>query len=149
KKIVRSAVMHRVPQANVLRRALLTMVKTCFFRKIPGLPALHPRGEHGGQIDTARLDRLITPDFDEACAPEELTRARDVLDARESVVLPPVLAERRPPDSEPRIVREPREQERKVVRFERDVGVQVRDDVVVEILELCAPRIERQYLSGE
>src|SRR5206468_2340917 len=112
------------------------MVMADPFNEGPGFPTLHPRRGHGNPIDPASLDRLVAADFLETPAPEELACPGDVFQAGKSeVIASRSLDEWRSRHTELRIGSKLPQQEFEVVDLERDVGVQVSNDVVILVTQ--------------
>ena len=94
------------------------------------MPTFHSCRKHGNYIEAPTFDWNITSDFLEAFAPEQLARARDVVGAAESEVVgffP--FAERCPCETQLRILGKLAKQELIVIFGERNVRIQIADDV--------------------
>src|SRR5580765_2773998 len=131
-------------------RTHLPVVKTRLLREGPGLPALHPSRRDRGPVDAATLDRHVSADALKALAPEHLTRAGNVFDIGEPVVVvPAAFDKRRSGDAERRVLRELLYQELEVVGLERDVGIEASDDIEVDVIQLVEAGIETMDFRGE
>src|SRR5205085_9729298 len=101
------------------------------FRKGSCRPAFHPGCRYGDKIHAAVFDRRVSTDGFEALAPEELARSGDMVDTDEPVVvLKAAFGKWRPGHAKARHLFKTLEQEGKVVRSERNVRVEIADDVV-------------------
>ena len=142
-------------QRAVVPGADLAVVVADFFNKSAGLPALHPCRGHGDPVDRASLDRDIAPDSLEAPATEHLTSAGHMIEVGAlvgvSVVIRPIdiFNEGRAGHAQFGVFGEAREQELEVVRGERDVGVQIADQVEPQMLEPFVASIEGVGLGGK
>src|SRR5262245_58823540 len=64
-----------------------TVIQTRFLDERAGLPAHHARRRDRCPVDSAARDRNVTSNLLEALASEQLTRARNVFDVREPIVV--------------------------------------------------------------
>ena len=112
-------------------------------------PAHHPAGGDGDPVDAARGIRDVASYLLEAPAPKELTAAGHVGLPFEAVApgVVAVLLEDRARDSETSIVSELAEEELTVVVVERDIGVQVADDLVRQGLDSLVAGIEGVHFA--
>src|SRR5215471_601150 len=55
--------------------------------KSPRFPSLHARRRHRDPVDAATFDRRVSPDGVKTFSPEQLTRARHMLKAREPIII--------------------------------------------------------------
>src|SRR3984893_14789005 len=136
-------------------RSHLAVVEADFFSKSAGLPSLHSCGRDGDPVDRAALDRNIAPDSLEAFATEHLTSAGYMIEVRAfmgvSVLIRPthIFNGGGACDAQLGVCDEAPKQELEVVRGERDVGVQITDNVEPEMLEPIVASIEGVGLGGK
>src|SRR5215510_9460838 len=142
-------------QRAVVSGADLAMVIADLFNKRAGLPAPHPCGGHGDPIDRAALDRDIATDGLEAPATKNLASARYMIEIRPGVGvsvliwLVDIFYEGRAGHTQLCVLRKPSEQELEVVRGERNVCVQIPDQVKPQMFESLVARIEGVRLGGK
>ena len=141
-KIVHAPPVHGRGHPRALRTAAPSMMPADPLGKDPGLPPLRARAEGRDQIDPAGPQAPISSDGLEALAPKQLARALDVLDAEPIVASPLPLSEGRASHSQPRMLDELAQKERQVVVIERNVGVQVADDLVLQAPHPSVSRVE-------
>ena len=138
-------------QFAMLGRTHGAMVKTGLLRERSGLPPLHPGACHSGPIDSTTLDRDVASDVLVALPAEKLTRAGDVFDVREIVVIDfrCVFDEWGPCYSQAGVSRKLSQEELEIIGIERYVGIKVPDDVKIQILYILIARVETMYFRGE
>src|SRR5580704_11493901 len=142
-------------QRAAVSRADLAVVVADFFNKGACLPALHPCSGHGDPVDRASLDRDIAPDSLEALATENLAGAGYMIKIGAvvgiSMLIRPidVFNERGAGHAQFGVLGEAPEQELEVVRGERDIGIQIADQVEPQMLEPFVTRIEGVGFGGK
>src|SRR5437870_9530798 len=122
-------------QARVVGTSRLSMMPAGFLGECPSVPAFCSGTEDCDVIDPSRSHSQITANRFETFPSEHLTRARHILNARESIVvhrlrpLPAGCAS----NSQSGVLAELAHEERAVVFLKGDVGIQVTNDFVVQI----------------
>ena len=92
----------------VISRSNLAVMVTGFLGKRSGFPPLHPRCDNGDVIDASARHWNEAAYRLKAFPSEKLTRARDMLNAHEAIVITTVIfLERRPDQTKRRILGEP------------------------------------------
>src|SRR5262245_37706342 len=98
------------------------------------LPAVHSSRDHGHMVDAAYFSRHVPADFFETRASKQLHLSRDMFDAREPVVvLERSFSERCASDTQPRALGKSSQDEIEVLTVERNVSVEIADDLVIEV----------------
>lgn len=116
----------------------------------PRLPSLHASRRDGNEVDSASPDWRVSADIFETLSAKQLAGAGYVFNARKAVVVPfRPLSERRSADSQPWRLRESGQQELKVLRVERDIGIKAGDDIVLEVLCTSVPLVKGEDFGGE
>src|SRR5262245_17156977 len=116
------------------------------------VPAPHAGGGDGDPVDAARAMRHVAADLPEALTPEQLALAGDVVLALEAVrirAVAAVLLEDGAGHAQPRILGEAFEEKLQVILLERDVTVEIADDVVLELLDTRVAGVEGVHLGCE
>src|SRR2546425_178899 len=120
--------------------------------KRPRLPSYHPGGGDGDPVNASRLVRDVTPDRLKALTPKELTLSTDVGLALEAIGLGTVSSfflEDRTSDSEAGVFVEPAQEKFEEIPVERDVGIEVAHNLMIEGLDRLVTYIEGMCLGGE
>ncbi len=131
------------------------MMKAHLFDEGARLPAFHAGRGDGNPINRATLDRDITAHCLETLAAEDLAGARDMAEVRAAVGVGvhvrsiPIFDKRGSRDPQARNIREAVEQKFEVVRFDRNVGIQIADQVELHVLEPFVACIEGVGLGSK
>ena len=115
------------------------------------LPASHPGHGHGSPIFSSRLERQVTVNVLKARAPEHLaaTGNMGLVDEPVIVLLPSALHEKSPNNPKLRISSQSLQQELDIVGLERDVGVQICNDIERYIPQTLVGRHQATDLCGK
>src|ERR1700676_1633081 len=117
------------------------------FKKCFGLPLFHTSRSHGEQINAPSLTRDVSADFFEAFASKQLAGAGNMLVGDDAVVvLNRFLTKRRSGDSQSWIFTELSQQKFEVFLVERDIGIEVADDVVAQFGQPGIARVKSMDL---
>src|SRR5687767_8643306 len=110
----------------------------------PGLPAVHPRGGDRNPVHPSRRVGNVTAHFLETCPPEQLTPAGHVVFTLETVAARVIsgLAKHRSRHAEFRRCLEATGKEFEVIRLEREIRVEISDDVEIEVTDALEPMVE-------
>src|ERR1700733_133493 len=129
---------------------LAAMVKEGLLDKSPGFPSLGPRTQHSDQIDSAGFDGRIPADFIETLTAKHLAHPGHMFGAYEFIVVRQIAFPKCcSGDAQPGILGESVHQKLEIIGFERNVGVQIADDAVVETVQSLAPRVNGVRFAGK
>ena len=125
-------------------------MKTSVIGECSRLPPFHPGGCHRAPVDTPERHRHVSANFVETLAPEQLARARYVLDVREPiVVVSSVLDEGSAGDAQPRVGGELTDEKIEVVGAEGNVRVDIANDIERNVFDRIEAGIEALDLGGK
>jgi hypothetical protein len=142
-------------QRTVVSGAEFSVMKRVLFGIGASLPALHPGRGDGDPVDGATLDRDVASDLVEAGPAKQLAGPRDVIElgvlvgVGVSFEVAGILDKGSTGDAEFGVLHELAEKKLEVTAIERQIGVQIADHIVVEILDPGETGIERVGFGGE
>ena len=120
------------------------MVDAHTLRERARAPTLHPRHQHRNDINAAALEWTIATDLLVARATKQLAGAGHMVRAAERIIIgDAVFTERAASQAELRVGGKLSEQVLKVIRNEREIGVEAADDVEGKTLDDVETGIER------
>src|SRR5438876_778248 len=148
--ILPSSIQQSPTNTRVLSTPHVSMVEAHPLVKCPRLPSLRPGTEKRDQINPTRSYRRVTADILKTFASEHLTCPRHMLRALKPIVMyRVVLSVRCASHSQPGILRKLAHEECKVILLERDVGIQIAYDVILQPSHSGVSRAEGSRLGGK
>jgi len=131
-------------------RADFAMMDSRFFEKSPRLPTFHSCPYDRVEVDPTRFNGSIPADPFETLASEQLTASGNMFSADDTVVvLERIVLKGRTGNSQPWILQEATHKKCKIILIKGQIGVQVADDIKVDILKTSLPGLESANLTSK
>ncbi len=137
-------------QSTLESRAHLTMMQANLVGERSGLPAVQARRKDSNMVNAATFQRHVATDGFKAVAPKELTASPDILDVCEAiVVLKSSFSKRCARYTEVCCRRHLSQKKLEMLGLERDVCIQITDDIELKFSKQCVTGIEGVHLSSK